>query len=230
MKTSLLCILGAMPLMLIAASAFAVPVTGVYNSTDLGGALLTGRGSTSRACVNTCGGIGDVINAESWNTVALATQWYVHCPTEATAYTVNDQRVNGTGPVTYTSTFSGGSFSFAPGPWGSGTGTLNSTLVISTVQFINIGGNSTPVASRANIQSSGLFAGGCNLTFAIANGIGAGETPMVKPVTYPPFLDTSCNPTRIYGTWGDVSQITLMIDCATAARHSSWGSLKTRYR
>lgn len=221
---------GAAILLLLTQAAGAAPINGIYNSTDLGGALLTGRGSTSRACVNSCGGVGDVMNAESWNGSILAGQWYVHCPTEPGTFSVNDQRVAGTGPVTYTSTFTGGSFWFAPGPWGSGTGTLNTTLAITTVQFVNIGGTSTPVASRANIQTAGMFVGGCQLTFAIANGAGVGETPMVKPATYPPFLDTGCAATRVYGSWGDIGQITMAIDCATPAQRSSWGALKTLYR
>ncbi|MDI6808925.1 MAG: hypothetical protein QME66_08095 [Candidatus Eisenbacteria bacterium] len=206
------------------------PITGIYNSTDLGGALLTGRNTTSRACINTCGGIGDVFNVTSWNGAALGTQWTAVCGIETTPYTVKDDRVGGTGPVTYTSSFNGGTFNLNPGPWGSGSGTLNTTLVISTVQFVMIGGVSTPVASRANVTSSGMFEGGCTLTFVIANGIGVGETPMIRPAAYPPFIDTSCEPTRIYGTWGDVSQITMSIDCGTPAESQSWGAVKSLYR
>jgi hypothetical protein len=216
--------------LLVAAPSAATPIAGVYNSTDLGGALLTGRASTSRACVNTCGGIGDVFNVASWDGATLGTQWTVVCGIESTPYTVNDGRVNGTGPVTYTSTFNGGAFNFNPGPWGSGSGTLNTTLVITTVQYVNINGVSTPVASRANVQTSGTFDEGCTLTFAIANGIGVGETPMVKPATYPAFIDTDCQPTRIYGTWGDVGQITMSIDCATPTHRSTWGAIKNFYR
>jgi hypothetical protein len=230
MRRLLLVLMATLSIALVAMPASAVPIGGIYNSTDLGGALLLGRGATSRACVNSCGGVGDVFNVASWNGVTLGTQWTVACGTELGPFSVVDGRVGGTGPVTYTSNFTGGTFTFQPGPWGSGSGTLGNTLIISTVQYVNIGGNSTPVASRANIQCNGQFTNGCALTFAIANGIGVGETPLVKPPTYPTFIDTACLPTRIYGTWGDVSQITMMIDCVTSSHRSAWGTLKAMYR
>jgi hypothetical protein len=217
------------------APAQALPAPGIYNSTDLGGALLLGRGSTSRACLHSCGGVNDVFNVASWDGSALATQWWVNCGIEATAYLVNDQRVGGVGPITYTSTFNGGAFWFGPGPWVGGSGTLGTSYITTVVQYILVGGVSTPVSSRANIQTSGVFDDGqCILTFAISNGIGVGETDApsnnIKPATYPDFIDTSCLPTRIYGSWGDLSQITMMIDCPTPVDRSTWGKIKTIYR
>ncbi len=227
--------LAALLVAALASIAAAIPVPGTYNSTDLGGSLLPGRASTSRACLHTCGGVGDVFNVLSWNGTTLQTQWFVQCGIETTPYTVVDNRVGGTGTVVYTSTFNGGNFNFNPGPWGSGAGTLGATTVISTVQFVNIGGVSTAVASRANINASGIFDYGCVLTFVIANGIGVGETDApppsnVLPPTYPRFLDTSCAAMRIYGSWGDVGQITMNIGCATPVRSSTWGAVKTIYR
>ncbi len=55
----------------LASIATAIPVPGTYNSTDLGGSLLPGRGSTSRACLHTCGGVGDVFNVLSWDGAEL---------------------------------------------------------------------------------------------------------------------------------------------------------------
>ncbi|HVP38406.1 MAG TPA: hypothetical protein VMS93_04405 [Candidatus Saccharimonadales bacterium] len=221
---------------LSAAPALAVPIPGLYNSTDLGGSLLLGRSATSWALVHGNFGVGDVFNVQSWNGTALGTQWHAECGQEPNAYTVTDNRVGGVGPVIYSSTFNGGSIWFAPGPWGSGSGALGTTYVVTTVQFVLVGGVSTAVSSRANIQSSGTFTdGGCTLTFVIANGTGVGQTDApppfnVKPATYPAFMDLVCAPSRIYGSWGDLSQITLMIRCTVPAKPPTWGSIRRIYR
>jgi len=220
---------------LSAAAALAAPISGLYYSTDQGGGLLLGRYASSRTCLHLCGGVGDVFLAQSWNGTALGTQWYLSCPQEAAAYSVNDKRVAGTGAVDYTAYFSGGTFNLAPGPWGSGSGTLGTTLIITTVQYVNFGSGSVPVASRSNIQSAGTFAGGnCALQFFQANGTGMGDSDWLgsssKPSTYPGLLDASCGATRIYGNWGDVTQITLLIYCPTPARAPTWGSIRRLYR
>lgn len=218
-------------LMLSALSAFAAPVNGVYTSTDLGGQLNVGRASTWRSGVNS--GLPHVLHAQSWNGTALGTQWDVSCPIEPVNFVVvNNLDGNGTGTIVYTSTFNGGSFTFFPGawPWGDGTGTLNTTVTITTVQYVT----NVPVASVVNGNTSGMFVGGCALTFAIANGDGVCETPFcVKPADYPVFLDGTCGPAAAnaqFGTWGNVRTITMMIDCATETRPGTWGQLKTLYR
>ena len=215
---------------LLSGAAFAAPVTGIYTSTDLGGQLLTGRASTWRPGVNS--GLPHVLHAQSWNGSALGGQWEINCAIENTPFIVQDNRVGGTGTVVYTSKFNGGTFSFFAGgwPWGDGTGTLGLTTIITTVQYVA----NNPVASVINGNTSGVFAGGCALTFAIANGNGVGETPFAsKPATYPSFTAGSCSPaatTVQYGTWGNVITITMMVDCATPSRSSTWGALKTIYR
>ena len=219
---------------LIAVPAFvsAAPVAGVYYSTDLGGQLLTGRASTWRSGVSS--GLPHVLHAQSWNGVSLGTQWDISCPTEPTNFTVQDNRVGGNGTIVYTSTFQGGTFTFYAGgwPWGNGTGTLGMTTMITTVQYMMIGGVSTPVASVVNGNSAGVFVGGCTLVFAIANGTGAGETPYLqKPADYPTFLDGTCGTASVsYGTWGSVITITMGISCPVGTEESTWGVIKDLYR
>jgi hypothetical protein len=224
-------------MVLVAAPALvsAGPVTGVYQSTDMpgGGPLLTGRGSTWRPGINS--GLPHVLHLQSWNG-NLGTQWDISCPTETTNFTVQDNRVGGVGTIVYTSTFQGGTFTFYAGgwPWGDGTGTLGTTTMVTTVQYILIGGVSTPVASVVNGNSAGLFVGGCTLVFAIANGSGVGETPYAsKPATYPTFLDGTCALAPVgqqYGTWGNVITITMMINCPVGTEESTWGVIKDLYR
>jgi hypothetical protein len=234
MRVAKLLLIGSM-MVLVALPVLvsAGPVNGIYNSTDMGGQLLTGRASTWRPGVNS--GLPHVLHLQSWNG-NLGTQWDISCPTETTNFTVQDNRVGGVGTIVYTSTFQGGTFTFYAGgwPWGDGTGTLGTTTMVTTVQYILIGGVSTPVASVVNGNSAGLFVGGCTLVFAIANGSGVGETPYAsKPATYPTFLDGTCALAPVgqqYGTWGNVITITMMINCPVGTEESTWGVIKDLYR
>jgi len=220
-------------LLLVSALASAGPITGIYNSTDMGGAFLTGRASTWRPGVNS--GLPHVIHAQSWNGSALGTQWDISCAVESVNFLVQDNRVGGVGTIVYTSAFQGGTLTLYAGwPWGDGVATLGTTTMITTVQYILIGGVSTPVASVVNGNTSGTFAPGCTLTFLIGNGSGVGETPyLAKPADYPVFLDATCGPAASnlqYGTWGNVITITLGIYCPVGVDESTWGAIKELYK
>lgn len=213
----------------VSTAAIAAPVAGTYRSTDLGGALFTGRASQSWvAPANAAGGAGDVYNAESWDGALLGTQWAIQCGLQGGPQGVQDNRVSGTGTVVYTNVFNGGTFYFNPGPWGFGTGTIANTVEIVTVQYVS----NVPMAAVVNINTNGQFDNSnCLLTFAIANGFGQGDTDGgPKPATYPAFLDPACAPTRLFGSWGDVITIVARIDCPVPARSTTWGGLKSLYR
>jgi len=209
--------------------------TGIYTSTDLGGQLLTGRASTHRTGINS--GLPHVIHGQSWDGATLGAQWELRCPTNNVGFGTTDLRdANGTGVVIYNSVYQGGQLELfnTGGAWGDGIATLGATTIVSTVQFVT----NIPVASVVNGNTSGVFAGGCALTFGIANGFGAGETTslnpaITKPSNYPSFLDGSCSPAgpgQQFGTWGSVISMTMQIDCAVPARPSTWGAIKTAYR
>lgn len=225
-------------LMLSAVLAQADPLTGIYTSTDRGGTLLTGRASTWRPGINS--GLPHVAHIQSWDGANLGTQWDLSCAVENSAFLVQDNRNAGVGTIVYTSAFTGGTFNLYAGgwAWGDGSGTLNTTTLVTTVQYVVIGGVSTPVASVVNGNTSGQFENGCLLSFVIANGAGVGETSslypaLTKPATFPTFLDDTCSPASAslqYGTWGDVFTITLGIDCSVADVPSSWSSVKGSYR
>jgi len=221
-------------LIIVPVLASAGPNGGIYNSTDMGGVFLTGRASTWRPGVNS--GIPHVIHAQSWNGSALGTQWDISCAIENTNFSTQDNRIGGVGTIVYTSTFQGGTLTLYAGgwPWGDGVATLGTTTMYTTVQYVMIGGVSTPVASVVNGNTSGNFAGGCSLTFMIGNGSGVGETPYaLKPATYPTFLDANCGPAASnlqYGTWGTVITITLGIYCPVGVDESTWGAIKELYQ
>jgi hypothetical protein len=223
-------------LIIVPVVASAGPITGIYDSTDMGtgGVLLTGRASTWRPGVNS--GLPHVLHAQSWNGSVLGAQWDISCAVENTNFTYVDNRVNGVGTIVYTSTFQGGTLTLYAGgwPWGDGVATLGTTMMYTTVQYNMIGGVSTPVRSVVNGNTAGTFVGGCMMTFGIANGLGAGETPYaVKPATYPTFLDGSCGPAAPslqWGTWGSVITITMWIDCTVGVEGSTWGAIKELYQ
>jgi hypothetical protein len=221
--------------LLVSPAGAANPAPGVYESTDLGGLVLLGRAAQSwGAPLNALHGVTDVFNAQSWDGAALGTQWRFSCGVQPNAQVVQDFRDgNGTGAVIFTNTFVGGTFFLSKqGPWGDGVndlgGTLTVTRLIVTVRYVL----NVPQEARLNVDSDGLFhESNCTLTFVIANGIGGGDTDLVpKPPGYPDFIDPACQPTRTFGSWGDISQITLRIDCPVPSRRSTWGTLKATYR
>jgi hypothetical protein len=207
-----------------------LPINGIYNSTDLGGQALPGRGTNSRPVPDT--GVDNVFNTQSWDGAALGTQWVFRCGVSYSQQRVDNRNASGTGTVVFTTLYDGGTFWLAgSGPWGLGTndftGTIGETTRITTLQYVNW----VPVGARENINSSGLFDSGCLLTFAITNGTGAGDTDsMPFNAGYPARLDTDCATPRTSASWGDLTQITFMIDCTVPAEPSTWGGVKGLYR
>jgi hypothetical protein len=211
------------------------PTPGTYFSIDLGGTVQLGRGTQSwELPLNQNQGLADVFNAQSWDGVMLATQWRFSCGVQSAAQSVTDHRDGaGNGTVIFDNTFLGGTFFLSKsGPWGDGvndlTGTIQTTHALVTVVYVD----HVPVQSRLNFDSSGLFDGsGCALRFVVANGVGGGDTDLMPvPPNFPAFLDPGCGPTRTNGSWGDIKDITLRIDCPVNGRSSTWGALKTSYR
>jgi hypothetical protein len=229
-RSRILSFASAAALLAMATAASADPVPGTYTSTDLGGSLLLGRASQSWVAPNNAAqGAGDVFNSQSWDGAALGTQWAFSCGVQPGAQGVLDTRdANGTGTVVFSNSFTGGTFYLNPGPWGSGVGTLNQTIEIVTVQYVNF----VPQASVVNINTSGqFFESNCTLTFVIANGNGLGDTDILPfPANFPGLLDLACAPTRTNGSWGEVRTITMRIDCPVPTQQGSWGQLKSLYR
>ncbi len=220
---------------LVPVLASAVPVPGTYYSAFRGGAVLNGRASVARQGVNS--GDPKIFNGQSWNGVALGTQWEIQCGVEAVStppdYSLYNP-ITGTGFITYHQTFTGGTFTLYPDfavGWGSGTGTLNTTQATSQVYLFNF----TPVSSSFTVLTSGTFPGTtCRLDFAFSNGFGVGETPYLsKPADYPTFLAANCSPADAahqFGVWADANDIVVQISCPVPAEASTWGAIKAMYR
>ncbi len=217
--------------------AGATPVTGTYYSAFRGGAVLNGHVSVSRQFPNS--GNPKVFHGQSWNGSALGTQWEIRCGVETTSVppdSTNFNKITGTGVIVYHQTFQGGTFSLyydAAVGWGSGSGTLFTTLATTQVTFVNF----FPVASSFTAYTSGTFGppdGNCALTFAMSNGFGVGETPYLqKPATYPTFLAADCSPADAnhqFGIWADANDIIANIFCSIPVQDDTWGRIKALYR
>ena len=210
------------------------PVPGTYYSAFRGGAVLLGHASVSRQFPNS--GNPKVFNGQSWNGSALGTQWEIQCGVENTSVPPDSSHFNkttGTGFITYNQTFEGGIFAIYSDPavgWGFGSGTLNTTSAVSQVHYQNF----MPIASSFTAYTSGTFPDGCYLTFAMSNGYGVGETPLLqKPATYPVFLAPDCSPadpSHQFGIWADVNDIIAQIGCPVSTQQSTWGQVKMIYR
>jgi len=235
-KTSIsLALLLTFVLVLAAPAQAADPVPGTYTSVDIGFGsqdVLTGRGSNSRPVPDV--GVDNVINAMSWDGATLGTQWSFQCAISVSQTTTNNLDVNGNGNILFETIYTGGTFWLAmTGPWGGGgadlTGTMNTLTRNTTLQYVNF----TPVAAVENVSVSGLFDGStCVLQFVINNNVGLGDTDSNPPLPgdYPAFLDLACAAgARTSGSWGDVRDIILGIDCPVPAETSTWGRIKQTF-
>ena len=213
----------------------AAPAPGTYLSTDLGGTVLTGRGSQSWSQPNNAAnGLGDVFNSQSWDGSVLGGQWRFECGVSNSVQSVvNTINGSGNGYIRFTTDFAGGTFWLSKnGPWGDAvndlTGTISNTTSTVTVTYIAF----NPVQARGDVTTSGYFDGsGCSLTYNVSNTVGLGDTDGgAFPANFPALLDTSCGATRANGSWGTVGDVAMRIDCVVPAQSTTWSGVKTLYR
>lgn len=215
------------------------PVPGDYQSTDMGGPIAVGRYTEGWNVGGSALSAGTTLNAQSWNGVALGTEWSYQCAKTLAPATllVDHLDANGFGNRTYMCTFVGGTIWLSgTGPWGNGDaaypGQIDTYTEFETIQY----NNWVPVAAVTNVQATAHFdayPASC-MSFAISNGSRVGSTALggTKPATYPDLLLTDCSPTAPEGAWWNMMTLTLSVSggCATPAKHSSWGSIKAAYR
>ena len=218
------------------AGAASPPLPGTYKT--LFGSVLPGRATESMPCDTCQGQVGNLITAQSWNGASLGTNWTISCPQVAASPTLTyDGVVGGTGQRIYQTAYSGGRLWLAgSGAWGTGdpfyTGDITSFTVIAAKQYV--AGQLVGVVS--NINFTGNIEGYNNcFTLAISNAEFVGATPGTPALAgaFPPFQGPSdCNVTGTSGTYWDVHDITFSIigNCVTSTRSSTWGGLKTLYR
>ena len=228
-------------LLLLGLSAAALagpPVDGIYETTDIGGTIATGRYTESWAPGGGALMPGTVLNAQSWDGMSLGTEWGYSCGIIETAPVVLTDFVNanGTGNRTYMKTFVGGTIWLSgSGPWAGGdafySGPILNYVEFETIQYVN----HVQVHAVTNVQATAYFEGypeTC-VAFSVANGVEVGSTALgdPMPVNYPDFLDTACNGGGTEGAWWNMMTMSLYIDgCAVSNDDMSWGQVKSMYR
>ncbi len=230
----------ALSLILLLASGTvfaAAPLSGDYQSTDLGGPVFVGRYTEGWDGGGGALGAGTTLNAESWNGSVLASQWRYWCSTEASpaVLLVNTVNASGNGNRTYMKTFFGGYIWLSgSGPWANGDpdyfGTIDSYTEFETITYSNW----VPIAAVTNVQAIAHFddyPAQC-MSFYIGNGSRVATTELSQPIpaNYPGLLDPSCNDTRTEGAAWDFFTVTLsIVDCTVGTEDASWGSIKSMY-
>lgn len=226
-------------ILLLAEASFAgAPLSGAYQSTDLGGPVYVGRYTEGWSGGGGALKVGTTFNAASWDGLTLASQWHYWCATEPwNGYLlVNNVNSSGNGNRTYMCTFNGGYIWLSgSGPWANGDpdypGTITSYTEFETITYSNW----VPIAAVTNVQAIAAFdayPGSC-MTFYIGNGSRVSTTDLGQPApaNYPPFLDPSCNPTNTLGACWDFFSVTLSItDCAVGTETTTWGGIKSLYK
>ncbi len=237
MKRSAIASVALLILLLAEASYAGAPLSGAYQSTDLGGPVYVGRYTEGWTTGGGALQAGTTLNAESWDGLALASQWRYSCSTEGAnaVMLVNTVNANGNGSRTYMKTFNGGNIWLSGlGPWANGDpsypGTITSYVEFETITYANW----VPIAAITNIQALAKFdayPGSC-MTFYIGNGSRISTTDLGQPApaNYPGFLDPNCNPTYTLGACWDFFTVTLTInDCALGTERSTWGGIKSMF-
>jgi hypothetical protein len=237
MKRSAIAPLALLILLLAEASFAAAPLSGSYQSTDLGGPVYVGRYTEGWAAGGGALSSGTTLNAESWDGMALASQWKYWCSTQTTpaVLLVNTVNGSGNGNRTYMSTFNGGYIWLSgSGPWANGDvdypGTIMNYAEFETITYSNW----VPIAAVTNVQAMAKFdayPGSC-MTFYIGNGSRVSTTDLGDPVpaNYPGFLDPGCNPSYSLGACWDFFSVTLTItDCSVGTEPATWGGIKSMF-
>ncbi len=235
---SLFAVLFSVALVLPAAAQS--PADGVYKSTDIGGAVETGRYIESWPDTPGAGSarlIGNTFHAQSWNDPTLGGQWEITCPVICSGIdTLFDSvDLSGTGQRILKFTYCGGTtWMDGAGPWGGGdafyTGTITYMERVATVQYLF----NMEVGEVNNVSVEATVDGydQC-VTFAIGNTARVATTDETTlPVSgYPTILKDDCSTAGVRGEWGIVNGITLTVTgCATPTERSTWGRIKQQYR
>lgn len=223
---------------LLAGAALAgPPVDGIYDSTDLGGPVNTGRYTEAWDMGGAATDAGTTLNAQSWDGTTLGTQWHYYCGTELAAGVIltNTVDANGNGNRTYMKTFVGGYIWLSgTGPWAGGDadypGTIDNYVEFETITYQNW----VKVAAVTNVQASAHFDAYPELcmAFYIGNGSLLADTNLgdAVPANYPDLLDPNCDATRTNGAFWDFFTITLTVTgCTTDTQETSWGAVKAKY-
>jgi hypothetical protein len=213
------------------------PQEGIYMSTDLGGAVLNGYYAES--WVDGRGTLGNTINASSWDgkQKMLGTQWSISCPVLASPPILMEDTVDqyGDGTRIYLIIYFGGTiFLSGDGPWGGGATEYQGLLDTYEVTVTVVYEKNHDISASSTIRATGTFsqyAGECFELMA-EKVVERGNTgrEQKRPLTYPPFIESSCDIGPKDGAWGTIAAIQLTITgCSVPVEETSWGAVKSLY-
>jgi len=214
------------------------PANGTYKT--LYGTVLPGKATESMPADLAEGQLGNMVWGESWNGMALGTEWKVMCPQIVSPPVLVFDGVdgNGNGQRAWHTVYAGGTMWLSgAGAWAGGDAFYVADLSAfsTTVYKQYIGGQI--VGAVTNINLTGVFRGYVKcFDMAISNAELVGWTPVGYPPQvgpFPPFYGPSnCTLLGNHGTYWDAHDITLSIlgACVVPTFPSTWGQLKATYR
>jgi hypothetical protein len=214
------------------------PINGVYQTTDLGGSMLTGRYSESWTMASGRLELGNTTNKLSWDGATLGTQWWMYCSEIAAPpiLILDTLDGNGNGQQQWLVMYTGGVMILdGNGPWGNGSEPSYTAIMDSyTETKLFMYDNFQVVNEVASISIQATFVGFNNMcvSLSIGNQEEHSNTDHMMPIAYPGFLAPgTCAPTRTRGSYGEVDDFTLIImGCALPTEVSSWGAIKALYK
>ncbi|MFQ5510265.1 MAG: hypothetical protein ACE5EO_00295 [Candidatus Krumholzibacteriia bacterium] len=214
---------------LAVSSRAGAPIQGTYKSSA--GQVMAGRYAESFANAGEFLTPGNVMTTESWNGASLATQYFFSCPQLVSVNLVQDNTGGtGNGSIIWSKVYLGGAFFMngAGEAWDGGDATYSGVIDTYTerVTVLFIGG--VRVSATSNIEGSGRFNGFPNACISwIANGV---DVAGAKPAGFPDYVDSSCNPNRVFGRFGNRTDYTInVIPCVVPVEDATWGHIKALY-
>lgn len=213
------------------------PLDGIYKSETIGGPVFEAVGTESWTTPNGWVQPGNVVTMGSFKGNVIGSQWHISCPMITASFLLsNDVDGSGNGNKTYAEMFTGGMFWLSGvGPWGNGDASYQAaidnyseTIVISYENWVVVGCNMTFSSINGHFEG---YPDAC-FSLMIGDKVCRGNTDTGnKQGFYPDFLDPGCNPTRQYGHWDDVEDLTLTITgCAIPTAPTTWGGIKALHR
>ncbi len=201
---------------LIAPSALASPITGIYKSDDVdGGVFLTGRW-TEGYVLNNPNGVGNGAHAGSWDGALLYSQWELTGPLLTGSTKIADTVSGGNGIQVYARTFdvSAATLTLKNAAWwsgsvGDGDYTVDLDSYAQTVVLQYSGGNVVFVHSTESFD--GTFQGYPQYSLVgQASGVFTSQGPTL-PADFPSWVRSGAAGGILNGAWGEVGLIEFQI-------------------
>lgn len=196
--------------------AQAGPITGDYESTDLGGAVDVGRWTEGFA-FGTPNTVGNGNHAASWDGATLGAQWELSGPTLASTTVISGPAVppvSGVATIVYQRVFDTSNAQITlddSGPWWNAgdAGTQYAVDLTSYVQTLVVTYVNQQIANASSIESfAGTFQGYPGYELLYGHILGAYDDAGVAPPADYPAFEPGTSP---FGAWGEAEGLRFTI-------------------